>query len=670
MSYEMLMSPFDVGPLKLRNRVIFGAHATLFSEGNQRFGEPGWYGKRMGAYAAERARGGVAAVIIGQTAPHPTSAYQLLPNSGVAYMEESIPHFQDLADQVHAEGAKVFVQLTHGGGVNQGAYSKLPVLAPSAVTAFFETPKPLEKDEIRELQHYHALSALNAVRGGFDGIEVQAAHGYLIHQFLSPKYNKRTDEYGGSPENRARFLLETMEQIREMLGDDVSRVAIGCRLVGDDDVYDGQLKPEDCAELASLIEQSDLTDFFNVSAGISGIGMVRTNYSPHVPVAYAAEAVRKGVTRTPVFAVQRIITPEEAENILRLGQADAVTLVRALIADPDWVRKAQDGKPETIRLCTGSNQGCLTNLMMGAPINCVQNPAVGREEFLGNETFIRTSKPKRVVVIGGGPAGLEAAWVAAARGHEVTLLEKAERLGGMIRLAEQLPGRGELADFANWRAAECERQGVTIKLGVDADVDTVLALEPDVVVVATGGRATVEGSSYFHPMPVVGSDQDFVFDHVAGLQLALSDDADKLGNRVVVLDGVGHIEAIGIAELLGSQGREVHLVTSLPSPIALDFETSAAALPRAVHAGAKWRPNTMIGMIGDHNVMLIDVLSQAAETLEDVSAVIVRTHGTPVDDLYYALQDKVESVHRVGDAVAVRYCDRAIYDGHTVGRDI
>src|SRR5262249_31331156 len=162
-----------------------------FSEGNRHFGEPGWYGKRMGLYAGERAKGGVAAVIIGQTAVHPTTAYQLLPNSGAAYMEESVAHFQDLADEVHAHGAQAVVQLTHGGAVNQGAYSKLPVWAPSAITGFFEVPKAMDKDEIRELQHFHAISALNAVRGGFDGIELQAAHGYLLHQFLSPKYNKR-----------------------------------------------------------------------------------------------------------------------------------------------------------------------------------------------------------------------------------------------------------------------------------------------------------------------------------------------------------------------------------------------------------------------------------------------------------------------------------------------
>jgi 2,4-dienoyl-CoA reductase-like NADH-dependent reductase (Old Yellow Enzyme family)/thioredoxin reductase len=622
----------------------------------------------MGAYAGERARGGVAAVIVGQTAVHPTTAYQLLPNSAAAWMDESVQHFADLSEQVHEHGAKAFVQLTHNGAVNQGAYSKLPVLAPSAVTAFYEVPKPLEKDEIREIQHYHAISALNAVRGGFDGIEIQAAHGYLIHQFLSPKYNRRTDEYGGSPENRLRFLIETLEQVREMLGDE--KVAVGCRLVGDDDVFEGKLAPEDCAELASLIEATGLADFLNVSAGISGIGMVRTNYAAHTSASYAAASIRKAVSRTPVFAVQRIITPDEAEGILQRGEADAVTLVRALIADPEWVHKAQQGKSKSIRLCTGSNQGCLANLMMGAPINCVQNPAVGREQTLGLDTFEPAATVKNVVVVGGGPAGLETAWVAAARGHNVTLLEKADTLGGKIRLAEQLPGRGELANFADWRADECERRGVTIKTGVDADVDTILALKPDTVVVATGGKATLSGTSYYHSMPVAGSDQAFVYDHIAALELALSSDADTLGKKIVILDAVGHIEAIGMGELLASQGREVTIVTSLPTPIALDYETSAAALPRAVQAGATWRPSTVIGNIGDHEVLLVDVLSQAMETVTEVDSVIIRTQGAPVNELYYALQGKVDEVLRVGDAVAVRYCDRAIYDGHIAGREI
>jgi 2,4-dienoyl-CoA reductase-like NADH-dependent reductase (Old Yellow Enzyme family) len=665
MPYPLLFSPLRIGPIELRNRIVMGAHSTLFSEPNQVYGEPGYYGRRMGAYVGDRAKGGAGAVIVGQTAVHPSTAYQLLPNPGSAWEEAAIPHFEDLTSQVHDHGAKAMIQLTHNGGVNQGAYSKLPVLAPSAITAFFEVPKPLEKDEIRELVEYHAICARNAARGGFDGIEVQAAHGYLIHQFLSGKYNKRTDEYGGSLENRMRFCVEVLEEVREAVAD--FDVAVGLRLVGDDDVYGGELTPDDAQEMVEAFDGTGLSDFYNMSVGISGIGMVRTNYAEHLSATYAAAAAKKGTDRTPVFAVQRIITPDEAEGILERGEADAITLVRALIADPEWANKAKAGKADTIRLCTGSNQACIGNLMMGAPINCVQNPAVGREEHLGLDTLEPAAKAKRVVVVGGGPAGLEAAWVAAARGHSVTLLERATQLGGKIRLAEQLPGRRELSDFANWRAGEAERRGVDIRLGVDATADAVLALQPDAVVVATGGRATIDGSSYFHPMPVPGSEQPWVLDHETALRRAL-DSPDSLGTRIVILDGVGHIEAIGLGELLAAQGREVVIVAPTPTPLALDMETSAAALPRAVNAGAKWQPNTVIGNIGDHEVLLVDALSQATETVTEVDTVVIRTHGTPVDDLYYELKDRVPEVLRVGDAVAVRYCDRAIYDGHNAGR--
>jgi len=240
----------------------------------------------------------------------------------------------------------------------------------------------------------------------------------------------------------------------------------------------------------------------------------------------------------------------------------------------------------------------------------------------------------------------------------------------MIRLAEQLPGRGELGNFADWRAEECQRRGVSIELGVHADACYVQSLGADAVVVATGGRATASGSSSYHPMPVAGSDQDFVLDHVRALQVALSDDADTLGGRVVILDAVGHVEAIGLGELLAAQGREVHVVTPLASPIALDYETAGAILPRAVRAGVRWRPNTSLGSIGAHTVTLVDVLGGTEQLLAEVDSVVIRTHGVPVDELYHELKAAGENVVRVGDAVAVRYCDRAIYDGHTAGRAI
>src|SRR5581483_8267956 len=298
----------------------------------------------------------------------------------------------------------------------------------------------------------------------------------------SPRSNRRTDAYGGSLENRMRFCVEVLGAVRAAVGE---RVAVGVRLVGDEEQGAGGLGPDDAGEIAAQLEAAGLVDFLDVSVGISGIGMVRPMYVPHGFGVYAAATVKRAVRTTPVFAVHRILTPEEAEAILDRGDADAVTLVRALIADPEWPAKARAGAAHTIRRCTGTNQGCYGNLLQGLPVTCVTNAEVGREAILGHGTLSPASRRKRVVVVGGGPAGLEAAWVAAARGHAVVLLERDTRLGGKIRLAERLPGRAEIADFADWRAAECERRGVDIRFGVAATADTVLALEPDAVIVAT-----------------------------------------------------------------------------------------------------------------------------------------------------------------------------------------
>jgi 2,4-dienoyl-CoA reductase (NADPH2) len=278
--------------------------------------------------------------------------------------------------------------------------------------------------------------------------------------------------------------------------------------------------------------------------------------------------------------------------------------------------------------------------------------------------LVRAARARRVVVVGGGPAGLEAAWVAAARGHDVTLLERAQELGGRIRLAQRLPGRAEIADFAEWRAAECERRGVDVRLGVDADAATVLALGPDAVVVATGGHATVDAPSKSHGFPLAGGDRPWVLDH----ERAIVDPAN-LGPRVVVLDAVGDVAAVGVAHLLAERGLDVTLVSPMSTPMLLDAETLQKALPRAVRAGVRWRPNTVVASVGDHDVTLVDVLSHKLETLA-ADHLVVRTHGRPNAELYFELRDRYPDVRRVGDAIAVRPADRAIFDGHLAGRSL
>ncbi len=660
MSFPLLFSPLEIGPLRSRNRVIFGAHFTMFSEPARSFGEPGFYGERIGRYLGERARGGAGIVIMGQTQVHPTTAYQMS-NNAAAWLEEAIGHFEQVSSRVREHGALPFVQLAHNGGVNQGPWSKLPVLAPSHVPNFTEAPKPLEKHEIRELVHHFAISAGHAVQGGFEGIEIHGAHGYLIHEFLSPKSNLRTDEYGGSLENRMRFAVEVLSAVRERVG---PSVAVGLRLVGDEEAGAAGIGPEESAEIGARLEQLGLVDFLDVSIGASGIGQVRTLYAEPGCATYTAAAQKRRVREIPVFAVHRIATPEQAEAILERGDADAVNVVRAQIADPDWAAKARAGEASTIRLCSATNQGCYGNLTAGWPITCVQNPAVGREAELGTGTLAPADEPGRVVVVGGGPGGLEAAWVAAARGHDVILLEREPELGGKVRLAQALPGRAEVASFADWRIGECERRGVDLRPGTGATPDSVLALVPDTVVIATGGRATKTGRAKWHAMPVPGSDADFVLDHEQALRRA-----DELGPRVVILDVVGHIEGIGLAELLATRGCEVTLAMPLPSPANLDAETAAAALPRAIAAGTTWCPSTGIARIDPGQVELVDLLGGPGRTLK-ADHVIIRTHGLPADELYWVLRDRVERVARVGDAVAVRTIDRAIFDAHVLSRRI
>jgi 2,4-dienoyl-CoA reductase-like NADH-dependent reductase (Old Yellow Enzyme family) len=658
-AFPRLFAPLRIGPHEAPNRVVFGAHFTMFTEPGPRTGEPGFFGERLGRYLGLRAQGGAGVVIAGQAQVHPTTAYQM-PNNAMAWDPDAVPHFRRVTAPIHAGGALAFLQLAHNGGVNHGAWSKLPVWTPSHHVNNLEAPVPLERDEIAEVVAFFARSAAHAADGGFDGIEIHGAHGYLIHEFLSPRSNHRTDEYGGSLENRMRFAEDVLRAVRNAVG---SGVAVGLRLVGDEERGAGGLTADDAATIGARLEAQGLVDFLDVSIGVSGTGMVRPLYAPHLLGVYAAARVKAAVRAVPVFAVHRILTPAEAEGVLDRGEADAVTVVRALIADAAWASKARASRVETIRACVGCNQGCYGHLVRGLPITCVTDPTVGREAELG--PIEPSPQRRRVVVVGGGPAGLEAAWVAAARGHDVVLLERGERLGGKIGLAASLPARGEMAALADWRAGECERRGVDVRLGVTATADDVLALAPDAVVVATGGHATVHGSSKFHPMPVPGAEQSFVIDHERATCAP-----DRLGRRVVVLDAVGHIEAIGLGELLATAGIETTVVTPLSSPIQLDAETLAYALPRACRAGMRWRPSTVLAAIGEHAVTLLDVLSGRQEVLDGVDTVVIRTNGLPDDGLWRALRGRVTSLHRVGDALAVRTADRAIWDGHLAGRAV
>jgi NADPH-dependent 2,4-dienoyl-CoA reductase/sulfur reductase-like enzyme len=414
--------------------------------------------------------------------------------------------------------------------------------------------------------------------------------------------------------------------------------------------------------IAAYFEQRGLVDFLNVSVGNVG-AMVQPMYFPHLLGVYAANEVKAAVRATPVFTVHRILTPDEAEGILERGEADAITMVRALIADADWVAKAAAGKAHTIRRCVGCNQLCYGNLYKALPIQCVTNPAVGRESELGSGTLTPAPAPRRVMVVGGGPGGLEAAWVAAARGHSVTLFERSSALGGKIRLAQRLPGRAEIANFADWRIDECERRDVEIHLDTPVDLAMVQLFDPDVLIVATGGRPSVELTARGQ-LPVFGLDDPIVIDHEQATEWP-----ERVGARVLIVDAIGHIEGAGLAELLAAAGHTVTLASPLMTLVLLDSATAASALRRACRAVAHLTQHRVRSPNRAGAATLVDTLSGRSSRI-DVDTVVVRAHGDPVDELYHGARADGRAVWRIGDAVAVRPADRAIHEGHRVGRAV
>ena len=664
--FQYLFTPLKIGPVTVRNRLMSTSHATLMGEANSKWGEPSFYGERYAYYQAERAKGGIGLIIFGQTAVHPTSAYELM-NTSIAYDESAIPGFKLATDMIHKHGAKVFNQLFHSGLNNSGKVSKLPVWAPSAVPSalFAETPMVMEIDDIKEIVEHYGISAENSKAGGFDGVEIHASHGYLPQQFLSPFSNQRTDEYGGSLENRMRFLLEVVERIRDGIGSDM---ALGIRLCGDE-LTPGGLTLDDSVEIARRLAATGKIDYLSISLGnvstATGV-VVPPMYMPQGYGVYAAAAIKEAVDNIPVFCVGRITDPLHAEKILADGQADMVGMTRAHIADPEIGNKAREGRLDEIRQCVGCCQDCFGNVLVGVTAGCTQNPEVGSEKELGAGTLETAPQKKKVIVIGGGRAGMEVARVSALRGHKVILYEKSDKLGGQINLACRLPGRDEMESMIRWPQDELKRLGVEIIFNKEVTVELIEAENPDAVVVATGSKALRTGANGLNPIGILGSDQKNVYT-VEDVLLGKA----ELGQNVVILDTEGHIKAAGIAELLADQGKHVEIITDkLFLGMVLDSLTMMAVQQRTASKGVQVTPSSTLIGIKENSVDVLHFFSQEVTTIEAVDSVVLITGAKAIDDLYLALKNKVKELYRVGDCVAPRTVDRAIHDGYFVGRSI
>ncbi len=640
----ILGSPLNRGRLEMKNRTVFPGHQTVMSR-------DGVVGDRMYRYYLERAKGGVAAVVVEGVAVHPTAPK--FPEYLLAYDEAIVPSLDRLADGLHGYGCKTWVQLAHSGSRMASLDTQHALWAPSDVRSAIspEIPHAMTEAEIEELLDGYQHTAAVVARSRVDGVEVHSAHEYLPIQFLSPVNNRRTDRWGGSFDNRTRFLLEAIRRVRAGFGED--RV-VGVRLNGSDLRADG-LTTDDYVEVARRIEATGLVDYISVTAGTSAHNemIVPPMDVEHGVFVDFAAAIKKAVT-VPVIAVGRIKHAELAERILTEGSADAVAVARAQIADPQWVHKSLTA-PETVRPCIGCNQGCFGNLYTNRALTCTVNPAVGREAELGEGTEQPAAEPRRVAVVGGGPAGMEAALTAARRGHDVVLFEAADRLGGQVLLAAGVEARRELAELVDFQAAELGRLGVEVRLGTEATAD-LLGDEGFATVVLAAGSVPREPSIPHAGIPVLTPEE------------AIGADGSWTGRSVVVIDEVGHFPAYLPAEVLADRGARVVVATPrLSAGANLDSSTVVRMHRRLARKGVEFLPHVAALKVTGAGVGFRDTLSDA-ELERPADAVVLAIGNRVRDELTAVLAERGVQVVAAGDSVAPRTITEAVREGQRVGR--
>lgn len=679
--YPHLMSSFRLAGVLLRNRIVFQPHFTALSDLD------GMPSDDLRAYHEERARGGVGLIIMESQAVHPTG--KMSRRFINAWDPVIVPRLSRIAEAVHGQGARIFGQLTHGGHTSlenpphiMWAPTQMP--EPSSL----HSTKAMDRDDIKAVIDGFARSARNLVDAGLDGVEIKIAHDGLLRSFASPFFNRRTDGYGGSFENRMRLSFEVIDAIKAEIGDR----PLGIRLCVNEFTPFGY-DTDYGLEMAAALEATGQVAYFNSDAGSF------SSYWMEIPPAavdsqdfHRINVALKKSTKLPVIAFARI-TPQHGEAMVRRGDADLIGMARQLIADPETANKLRTGRGDLVRLCVSCNDACIFQVGQEKGVRCIHNPGAGREATMSERLVEVAPERRHVVIAGGGPAGLKAAEIAARRGHRVTLFERAKRLGGLINLAALQPEHAMIGEVTSYLEAVVRNHGVDIRLGSEATPAAMRSLDPDIVVVATGSAPNLPGTDSAgsarsralgrQVLPEIdGLDRK----NVVSCDQVLSG-AVALAGHVVVIDNNGHWEAAGTAEFLADSGCRVTVIAS-HGLVGENIEAGTRTLfyRRAAIKGIALRPSTQVVAIGEDSVAVCAVYSAAdaigwakyilmpgdEETIPDVDWVVPVVGRRSREDLFLELSAAPEfagiRVERVGDCVAPRLIQSTITEAFEIAR--
>ena len=633
-NFQRLLSPFKIKGVEIKNRVVFLPHEMYYGS------EEHLPTKKIKYYYEERAKGGAGLIIMPSIGVHPSGYYAC----EVAAKPESLPMMKEITETVHKQGSKIFAQFTHYGNQTKSIETLQPMWAPSAVPDMTvrEIPKEMTVDEIHILIKAFADAANLLQNADFDGFEIKVAHDGILRQFLSPATNIRTDDYGGSLEKRARVVVEVLQEMRKNIGNK----PLGIRLCIDEATQNGYTL-NDGIEYAKIF--APLVDYINVDYG-NWESMEQTipslNYGQGLHID-AISKVKKAVN-VPVIASGRIIRPEMAENILENQVADLIGMARELIAEPYWVEKVKGGDLEEITECIGCNQKCIGRLLQNRAISCVVNPAAGFEEdYSRDKMYSKAKTQKKVVVIGGGPAGMKAAEIAARKGHQVVLFEKNDELGGRVNLESSLPEKQELGGTARYLKYALRKLNVDVRINSTADVNAVLGEKPDITVVATGSVLTNQEGTY--------SVKDVIEGKVTG-------------ENVLVMDFDANIEGTGAVEHLANLGKTVHWV----SPTFFngqDNEVSTVLLPIYRRLGTKkvmMHPMSVMIQFENGKATLLNPYTNTISSVDGIDAIVMAGTKAANNSLYKELNSQLQNVYVIGDAAAPRNTGAALADAMSV----